>query len=496
MKKNRPEAAKRLAGRFLVRENMQPTVGQQIRQARIEHHLSIEQVAQATHIKINHLQALEEDALTNMASLAQARGFVRLVAGVVGIEAKPLLDLWEAGYFRQEPEQPEPVEEEEPEEELEPIYVEEEPAIDTSTIKGKLEAAVAFIKKFVKHKPKLPEGPSPAQNLQLAEAEFAYTCREIGSQLQKQREMLSLAPDEIELHTHLKTRYIKALEEGRMDDLPSPVQGRGMLSNYAAFLNLDSNSILDNYGKALQIRREAIAAVEQAPAKHSLSITPTDSTNASSPIMRRLLTPDLVIGASLILMMSAFIVWGVIKVITDSTLAASSNAPSISEVLLETATPTLETAFTEAVTDTSAGQMSQATNAMPGTDLTITPPAESNARLQLYIIAVESSFVRVRTDGSQVFNERVVPGNAYTFTANSTIELAAGNAAALRVVFNQQDLGLFGGVGESVTMMFTEVGAVTPTPAVSPTATRTPQPTLTLQPTATVQTPSVTPYVP
>ncbi len=475
---------------------MQPTIGQQIRQARIEHHLSLEQVAQATHIKINHLQALEEDALTNMASLAQARGFVRLVAGVVGIEAKPLLDLWEAGYFRQESEQPEPVEEEEPDEVLEPIYVEEEPAIDTSTIKGKLDAAIAFTKKFVKPKPKLPEGPSPAQNLQLAEAEFAYTCREIGSQLQKQREMLSLSPDEIELHTHLKTRYIKALEEGRMDDLPSPVQGRGMLSNYAAFLNLDSNSILDNYGKALQIRREAIAVVEQAPVKHSLSLTPAGSTNPTSPAIRRLLTPDLVIGASLILMMSAFIVWGVIKVITDSTLAASSNAPSISEVLLETPTLTLESIPSESVTEATGGQVGQSTNALVGADLTITPPAESSARLQLYIIAVESSFVRVRTDGSQTFNERVVPGNAYTFTANSTIELAAGNAAALRVVFNQQDLGLLGGVGEAVTMMFTEAGAITPTPAVSPTATRTPQPTLTLQPTATVQTPSVTPYVP
>lgn len=475
---------------------MQPTVGQQIHQARIEHHLSLEQVAQATHIKINHLQALEEDALTNMASLAQARGFVRLVAGVVGIEAQPLLDLWESGYFHQEAEQPEPVEEEEPEDQLEPIYVNETPAIDTSTIRGKLEAALALGKKFIKPKSKLPEGPSPSQNLQLAEAEFAYTCREIGSQLQKQREMLSLSPDEIELHTHLKTRYIKALEEGRMDDLPSPVQGRGMLSNYAIFLNLDSNSILDNYGKALQIRREAIAAVDLASSKHTISLAPADSSNPASSAMRRLLTPDLVIGASLILLMSAFIVWGVIKVIADSALASSPSASSISEVLLETPTLTLESVAIGSATDSTGGQITQATNALPGAEITISAPAESTARLQLYIIAVESSFVRVRTDGSQAFNERVVVGNAYTFTANSTIDLSVGNAAALRVVFNQEDLGLLGGVGEAVTILFTESGAITPTPAVSPTPTRTPQPTLTLQPTATVQTPSVTPYVP
>ncbi|HWQ45583.1 MAG TPA: RodZ domain-containing protein [Longilinea sp.] len=475
---------------------MQPTVGQQIRQARIEHHLSLEQVAQATHIKIHHLQALEDDALTNMASLAQARGFVRLVAGVVGIEAQPLLDLWEAGYFTQEPELPEIPEEEEPVDELEPIYVDEEPAIDTTTLKGKFDFVVTSAKKLVKPKPKLPEGPSPAQNLQLAEAEFAYTCREIGSQLQKQREMLSLSPDEIELHTHLKTRYIKALEEGRMDDLPSPVQGRGMLSNYAAFLNLDSNVILDNYGKALQVRREALTAVEQAPVKHSLS--QTISANPASPSIRRLLTPDLVIGASLIVMMAVFIIWGVIKVITDTSLASSSNAPSISEVLLETPSLTSQVAGVDVTADSAGVQVPQETSGQPGADLTISPPAESTARLQLYVIAVESSFVRVRTDGSQVFNERVVVGNAYTFTANSTIELAAGNAAALRVVFNQEDLGLLGEVGQAVTMLFTDSGAVTPTPAVSPTPTRTPQPTLTLQPTPTptVLTPSVTPYVP
>jgi cytoskeletal protein RodZ len=43
----------------------------------------------------------------------------------------------------------------------------------------------------------------------------------------------------VERHTHLRAVFVKALEEGAFDKLPSPVQTRGMLSNYATFLDLD-----------------------------------------------------------------------------------------------------------------------------------------------------------------------------------------------------------------------------------------------------------------
>jgi cytoskeletal protein RodZ len=65
---------------------------------------------------------------------------------------------------------------------------------------------------------------------------------EIGRKLRRQRESLNLKISDIERFTHLRQKYIEALEKGDLTDLPSPVQGRGMLSIYARFLNMDDEA--------------------------------------------------------------------------------------------------------------------------------------------------------------------------------------------------------------------------------------------------------------
>lgn len=44
------------------------------------------------------------------------------------------------------------------------------------------------------------------------------------------------------------------MEDGNFDALPSSVQARGMLNNYAAFLNLDVENIMLQYANALQLK--------------------------------------------------------------------------------------------------------------------------------------------------------------------------------------------------------------------------------------------------
>ena len=78
--------------------------------------------------------------------------------------------------------------------------------------------------------------------------------KEIGVELRQRRELLSLHLDEVERNTHVKAHYMDALEKGAMDELPSTVQTRGMLSNYATFLDLDVDVLLLRYADALQAR--------------------------------------------------------------------------------------------------------------------------------------------------------------------------------------------------------------------------------------------------
>ncbi len=87
---------------------------------------------------------------------------------------------------------------------------------------------------------------------------------EIGAQLRARREMISLTADEVERHTKLRAVFVKALEDGALDKLPSPVQTRGMLANYATFLDLDTDTILLRFADFLQARRHEKYAKRRA----------------------------------------------------------------------------------------------------------------------------------------------------------------------------------------------------------------------------------------
>jgi len=56
---------------------------------------------------------------------------------------------------------------------------------------------------------------------------------EIGEKLRERRALLSLTYEEIERHTHIRTPFLKAMENGMHDQLPSPVQTRGLLAAIA-----------------------------------------------------------------------------------------------------------------------------------------------------------------------------------------------------------------------------------------------------------------------
>jgi len=100
--------------------------------------------------------------------------------------------------------------------------------------------------------------------------------------------------------------------------------------------------------------------------------------------------------------------------------------------------------------------------------------------------------MRVVVDGEEVFNGRVVPGNAYPFEAEEQIEILVGSGAAIRIVYNGRDLGLLGGFGQVISNIYladeiiTPTGQPTPTPTRTVPATVTVPATLTLVPTATV----------
>jgi cytoskeleton protein RodZ len=302
---------------------------------------------------------------------------------------------------------------------------------------------------------------------------------EIGLELRRRREMLSLTYDEVERHTHVRAAFLAALEGGALEELPSPVQTRGILANYASFLDLNADAILLRFADGLQARHR-----ERGPQQPGRSRPPM-TVNTRLPPLRSFIASDLVFGGGVAIMLLLFAVWGISRVIAVRSEAVPlATAPSISDVLAGTPLPTLS----EQVTVIPAQDTPVVGSAEAPLDIAT---LDANVRVQVNLTATERTYVRVMVDGKLQFEGRTQPSGQYSYQAANQVEVLVGNAAALRVNYNGRDLGLMGNFGEVVDRLYTAEGIATPTPTLPPTRTPTPHITATSSTTPTV-TPSVT----
>jgi hypothetical protein len=199
---------------------------------------------------------------------------------------------------------------------------------------------------------------------------------------------------------------------------------------------------------------------------------------ANLPAVRSFIAGDMIFGVGMAVLLVGFAIWGVNRVMTiQSQQAVPPTSISISDVLLSSPDPSSFTATATFIP----------VEAFPG-EPTVTveiPTLNVNAPVQINLVAVERSYLRVVVDGEVAFEGRVVPGNAYPFEAEDQIEVLVGSGAAIRIVYNGRDLGLMGTFGQVVNNIYRSTEIITPTglPTLTPTITTTP--TQTAPPTAT-----------
>jgi cytoskeletal protein RodZ len=294
--------------------------------------------------------------------------------------------------------------------------------------------------------------------------------------------MLSLTYEEIERHTHVRTSFLSALERGALEDLPSPVQTRGILDNYAKFLDLDADAIMLRFADGLQARHR-----EKGPRKPARTRAPM-TVRTSLPPLRAFIASDLVFGGGLAVLLLLFAIWGISRVLAvRSETIPRETPPSISEVLAGTPLPTLSQQVTVIPAEDTA--VPAALEASPTLVLATLAP---NVQVDVEITSSERTYMRVMVDGKLRFEGRTEVGTPYSYQAKDQVEIVTGNAAALRITYNQQDLGQMGSFGQVVDRLYTAAGVATPTSTPQPTRTPTPKVTATPSLTPTI-TPSVTP---
>jgi transcriptional regulator with XRE-family HTH domain len=315
----------------------------------------------------------------------------------------------------------------------------------------------------------------------------------LGYSLRAKRESLGLSLADVERQTRIREIYLYALEEGNLNDLPSTVQGRGMLGNYAAFMGLDSEAFLSRFAEALQQKR-----LETVPEKEAGIPLPTSTPKQSLTGWRRLISPDLIFTGGIFLVFFVLIIWGAVQLVGIKSNTISPTVIPISDVLLASGTPSNSALVTieGSTPQTSAIGVSGFT---PVDNLQATLSATNSGAIQLVIVAHHRAFMKITVDGKDLYIGRVLPGMIYSYTGNTSIILLTGDGSALEVYYNQTALGILGITSQVVNLQFSPKGYVnlgadyTATPASTTIPSLTPNPTATVTQTPMPGTPTIIP---
>jgi cytoskeletal protein RodZ len=446
---------------------MQQTIGQKLKEIRESEGISLEEIAQKTHIRFNYLEALEANEVDQLLSPVQVRGFLRLYASELGVNLNELV-----------------VEE----------YVEKEPElleVETDDQEKTSEASITrhpdeMVKKLdvTENEPSIEVNPNkaPIPNNKASEihatgkTEHATSIfKAIGAKLQARRKLLSLSYVDIADNLHIRKEFLEALEAGQFEVLPSPVQARGMLANYAEFLNLDVDDILLEYADGLQVKR-----IEKQKKNEKREKKSAKELSTTRLRLKNFFSTDLLMITILFLGFAVFVIWGVNRILAaNSPDAEATDIPEVADVLLATGSPTPQISTTPSGTMTT----DTASDVPPEEPTPIFTTIPNNNPINILIIPRQNTWVQITSDGDIVFVGRLISGNVYDFSGDESVEIYTGNAGALQILFNDQDIGSPGLVGQVVNLIFTESGLVQPTPTNTPTITETPRPSA--SPTAT-----------
>ncbi|MGD8848150.1 MAG: helix-turn-helix domain-containing protein, partial [Anaerolineales bacterium] len=142
---------------------------------------------------------------------------------------------------------------------------------------------------------------------------------EIGRTLKNRRERLGLTLEEVERSTRIRTNRLEALEAGEFDTLPSEVQLRGFLRNYADFLGLEPEDILESY--------EASSGGKRKPRLRLSRSQPGMQPSSKPGSLRHRSITEWVLSGVIVVAVSAVFIWGLGSIVASLNTAEPTVVP-------------------------------------------------------------------------------------------------------------------------------------------------------------------------
>lgn len=294
----------------------------------------------------------------------------------------------------------------------------------------------------------------------------------LGRYLRESREAKELTLEDATSSLKIRKALLEAFERGEFDFSDSSVQIRGLLRNYARYLGLDEERVLQYYEAAQESQRRRQArqrtpslkaardVTDTPPSLPSVTLTEQRQNRAGPRILRAMLTLGVVVVALGVIAFVSF------EMLRDSLPILGDTAPTDSAssiVMIPSATYT-------------ASWTPQPDDATPTTDFNIA----AIGGVQVNVEMVQRSWLQVLVDGAEQFVGISEPGDTLNYFGSDSVVINAANAAALQVDFNGQQEDDFGQRGQQVEVRFGLDGITIETDAgafATPTDTSTPQPT-------------------
>ena len=322
---------------------------------------------------------------------------------------------------------------------------------------------------------------------------------DIASVLREAREKKGVSLDEAQFATKITLKYLLALESGQHDALPSSVHLKGYLRNYAKYLEIDPEPLLELYDNRINHPYQAQRHPSEAISPDS-PIPPREDNPFFNPVNMELNhqrgggNTEAILRFVVILALLAAIGLVGYRLFLNSGVSDAATPPANPLTVLRTlfnatfnqadepgvdqldldgiATQAVATVANPLIAteeggdgaplEVSSADVIKRLEAMPATDII-------NVKLEF----TERTWVEVTTDGLLVQQGEVVPsGTILEFTGYLNIRIVTGNGRGIFLTLNGEEIGKLGRFNETFNYMWQTTNANAPlaTPVVEETA--------------------------
>lgn len=263
---------------------------------------------------------------------------------------------------------------------------------------------------------------------------------EIGQKIKQAREEKGIEIKEVQQATKIRSKYLRAIENGNFEIVPQEVFLKGFIRVYANYVGLDGEKILAEYNQLQSSPKDKSEDKDkQAPKEDSII-------ENLLKIIHKKVQMNWKQGVVAIVVLVSIISIGLFLYRSGSVVKVFEAAQNVGKESVQKEKLVLEEKENEVEDNQLSTKEANNDNKRNKEDV--------QHKLNFTIKALESSWVRVFIDGKVVFEKILNPGEKKSWDVEEKLKLLTANAAGIRVISKGKVYGPFGQEGEVVEKEF------------------------------------------